>query len=116
MAKADGFKLINYYLKKYEKKFGGRPERFNRYALSHGFECMYEDYGLERGQEIIDYFIDTPDGRNPGTLVYTYGDINTVIENLADDEIKRAELRRQTIQQVKEARERRSEGASSRSS
>ena len=36
--------LITQWLKRYEATYGAKPPRFNRFALSYGFEGLVEDY------------------------------------------------------------------------
>ena len=100
--KQKAHKLITYYSKQYEKKFGTKPQGFNRYALSSGFECMIDDYGTDRAKEIVDYFMDGENVHKPHLLAYQYGQINDIIDELEDDARVRETIRQRTIQQVKE--------------
>lgn len=98
--------LIAYFTKKYRELYGRMPPGFNRHALSWGFEAMNADYP-GRGQEIIDYFFDVYKEHNPTRLTYDYGKIVDDIEQEAEDERRRAEIRRKTRERMKNVTNRR---------
>ena len=92
--------LITYYLQRYEKKYAGKPRGLNRNKLTFGFEGLIDDYP---GQEhaIIDYWFDNYREHDPTRFIYEYGNVVEAILEDEADERERREIRRLTIERMK---------------
>ena len=101
-----GNALINLYTTTYSEKYGRAPV-INRHRDKWGFQSMAEDLGYERSKEVIEYYFRTGRVGHPlQHLLYNYEKLDTILKELAEDEVKRAELRKMTEQRVKEWQER----------
>lgn len=93
--------LISHFLKRYERLYGMKPPRFNRYALTYGFEALVEDYPA-KAKDIIDFYFDSYESHDPVKFVYDYGKIAEWMREGEEDENSRAEIRRRTIERMKQ--------------
>lgn len=92
--------LITYYLDRYKKRYGRQPAGLNRNTLTYGFEALLEDYpGQER--TIIDYWFDNYESHDPKRFIYEYGKVVESLLEAEADEIERREIRKQTIERMK---------------
>lgn len=96
--------LITYYLKIYNKRYGGAPPGWNRYRAKYAFADMCSDYGYDDAKRIIDYYFDLMYPGHPyQKLGSMYGDFyNSMIED-EEDRQKRIQIRKETEQRVREA-------------
>lgn len=94
--------LITLYVKLYTDKYE-KPPVINRYREKWGFQSMIEDLGYERAREVVEYYFNTkkPGHPVPG-LLFNYEKLSITLEEMANDEAIRAELRAQTKQRVEE--------------
>lgn len=94
--------LITLYIKLYTDKYEHAP-KLNRYRERWGFQSMVEDLGYEKSQEVIRYYMrQNRPGHPVSHLLFNYDNMAEVIEELEQDNEKRAELRAKTEQRVKE--------------
>lgn len=94
--------LITLYIKCYTEKYSRKPN-INRYRIKWGFQDMVEDLGYQRSREVVEYYFRTGRSGHPTDfLLMNYEKISEVYEEKQEDERKRAELRKQTEQRVKE--------------
>ena len=92
--------LITYFQKKYKSYFATNPPGFNRHALAHGFENFFKDYPTE-AQKIIDFYFDNYLEPDPRKFIYQYGSVVELMMDLERDEQERRELRKKTIERMK---------------
>jgi hypothetical protein len=92
--------LITRWLNNYETKYGFKPARFNRFALTYGFEALIDDYPGE-AEEIIDYYFKVWVVHDPSWFIYHYGEVAEVKWDEEEDAKRRAELRVLTIERMK---------------
>ena len=95
--------LFDKYVDIFEAKYPGVDSKVNKFRDKWGFLDMLEDVGNLRSVEIIEYYFSTPRRGHPiQYLLYNYDKINLIMRELADDVVKREELRLSTEQRVKE--------------
>lgn len=100
-----GNALVTLFIKLYTEKYSAAP-KLNRYKAKWGFQSMVEDLGYERSQEVVHYYFRTSKQGHPVEFLHmNYEKIADYNEERKRDEAMRAELRRQTEQQVKEYEE-----------
>lgn len=97
-----GNALITLYVNSYTDKYGKAPV-INRHRDKWGFQSMIEDLGYPRAQEVITYYFKTGRVGHPlQYLLYNYEKLNIILREIAEDEVNREQLRKQTEQRVKE--------------
>ncbi|XAO35249.1 hypothetical protein SEA_FRANCOB_53 [Streptomyces phage Francob] len=94
--------LITLYIQCFTEKYSRKPN-INRYRVKWGFQDMVEDLGYQRCREVVEYYFKTGrQGHQIEFLLMNYEKISEVYEEKQEDERKRAELRKQTEERVKE--------------
>lgn len=103
--------LVTLYINEYQAKYDKAPQ-INRYRDRWGFQSMIEDLGYERAQEVIKYFFTTGRVGHPvKQLLNSYDRLDNILKEIAEDEVKRAELRAATERRVSEWRVNGNEGS-----
>lgn len=96
------YALISLYEKCFEKKYHRKPQ-VNRFREKWGFQDMIKDLGYDAARETVEYFFRTGKQGHPAAfLLQNYDKINQFMEEKKQDEAKRAELRKQTEEKVRE--------------
>lgn len=93
---------INLFIKLYTDKYGNAPV-FNRHKHKWAYQDMIKDLGFDEAQATIRYYFDTNRFGHPVEhLLYNYDSINQTRIELDEDDEKRARLRMETEQRVRE--------------
>jgi hypothetical protein len=93
--------LISLYVKIWTKKYGEAPN-INRYRERWGFQAMIDDLGYDRSREVVEYYFNTPRIGHPVKyLLLNYDRLDTIMKEIAEDELRRKELRRKTEERVR---------------
>ncbi|AXH68770.1 hypothetical protein SEA_COMRADE_55 [Streptomyces phage Comrade] len=94
--------LITLYIQCFTEKYSRKPN-INRYRVKWGFQDMVEDLGYGPAREVVEYYFKTArQGHQVEFLLMNYEKVFEFMEEKKKDEEKRAELRRQTEERVKE--------------
>lgn len=94
--------LISLYIKEYTDKYKRAPQ-VNRYREKWGFISMVEDLGYERAREVVSYYFTTGNvGHAVQKLLQNYDRYSRTLTEIAEDKVRRAELRRETEIRVRE--------------
>lgn len=94
--------LITLYANEYADKYSKAPV-MNRFRDKWGFQGMVEDLGYGRAQEVVKYYFRTSRVGHPlQYLLYNYEKLDQILKELAEDEVKREELRKLTEKRVAE--------------
>lgn len=94
--------LVTLFIKTYTDLYSRAPS-LNRYREKWGFQDMITDLGYDRAKEIVLYYFKTTKSGHPVSfLLQNYDKINSFYEEKIDDDKRRAELRRQTAERVRE--------------
>lgn len=94
--------LVTLFIKRYTDQYGKAPS-LNRYREKWGFQDMISDLGYDRAKEIVLYYFKTSKPGHPVSfLLSNYDKINSFYGEKIEDEERRAELRRQTAERVRE--------------
>lgn len=96
------YALISLFEKEFDKKYSRKPQ-INRFREKWGFQDMVTDLGYEYAKDTVEYYFKTGKQGHPITfLLQNYDKIAKFMDEKKQDEAKRAELRAQTAQRVKE--------------
>lgn len=94
--------LVTLFIKYFTDKYGHAPN-LNRYREKWGFQDMITDLGYERAREIVAYYFKTTKPGHPVSfLLQNYDKIDSFYAEKIEDEQRRAELRKQTAERVRE--------------
>jgi hypothetical protein len=107
MAKAQdvaklAYALIDLYIVEYTARFSRKPD-VNRFKSKYGFQDMVNDLGYEKSQKVVKHYVSS---NRPSItindLLYNYDKINSVIEQIEEDNARKAILRAETKARVEE--------------
>jgi hypothetical protein len=94
--------LISLYEKNYIERYDHKPNT-NRFREKWGYQDMIHDLGYDQARKVVDYYFNLPKVSHPVLFLHqNYDKINEALIEKEEDEIKRAELRRETEKRVKE--------------
>lgn len=96
---------MTYFVKVYKAKYGSNPKDINGYRDKWGFSELLDQFGPDRGKEIIDYYLTS---RRPGHptsyLIYNYEKLNNVMEDREKDAARRKAIMAESKTRVEEWR------------
>jgi hypothetical protein len=96
------YALISLYEQCFNKKYHRKPQ-VNRFREKWGFMDMVSDLGYDTARETVEYYFKTGKPAHPvNFLLQNYDKIAQFMTEKKQDEAKRAELRKQTEQNVRE--------------
>lgn len=94
--------LLNLFVELYSGKYGTRPV-INRFKQKWGFIDMYEDLGMARSKEVINFYFK---GGRPGHtvegLLYNYERLDQTLKDIEKDEEDRKKIRLETKKRLEE--------------
>ena len=94
--------LVTLFIQQYVEKYGKEPT-INRFREKWAFQDMIGDLGYENARILIEYYFKTGRAGHPVQyLLYNYDKLDKIRKEVAEDAIKRAEIRRATEKRVKE--------------
>lgn len=98
-----GNALVTLYVSEFVEKYSGKTPTINRHRDKWGFQSMVEDLGYERARQVVQYYFKTGRVGHPlQYLLYNYEKLDAILKELAEDEVKREELRKLTEKRVAE--------------
>jgi hypothetical protein len=99
------YALISLYEQCFTKKYNRKPQ-VNRFREKWGFMDMVADLTYSEARDTVEYYFKTGKQGHPvNFLLQNYDKIHQFMEEKKQDELKRAELRAQTAQRVREMEE-----------
>jgi len=105
-----GNALVSYYVKLWNVKYPGGKLKINRYSVKWGFMDVVDSVGMERGKEILDYYFKTSRPGHPiQWFLYNFDKLDGIMDELADDELNKINVRAQTKARVEEWERRQNE-------
>lgn len=99
-ANQQAYALITHFEKAYFEKNGEKPQ-LNRHRDKWGFQDMVEDLGYQGALSIIDYYFELQGPHTIQRLLRNYDQMDKIRREKADDDEKRAEIRKQTAERLK---------------
>jgi hypothetical protein len=95
--------LVTRYVKKYTEKYGKPPTDLNRYRDRWGFQGMVEDFGKDRAEQIMDFYLESNRPNHPvGYLLFNYDKVNETMIKFEEDIEVRKRIMEETRKRVEE--------------
>lgn len=98
-------KLLSQFGLLYRERYGSVP-KMNRFKEKYAMKDVVESVGFERATELMSYYFKT--ARHSHTLdwfKYNFDKLDSILEELAEDEVKKQHMRDETARRVKEWKE-----------
>jgi hypothetical protein len=98
-------KLLSQYSLLYRERYGSVP-KMNRFKEKYAMKDVVESVGFDRATELMSYYFKTARTSHPlDWFKYNFDKLDTIMEELADDEAKKQKMREETARRVEEWKE-----------
>jgi len=96
--------LLTKYVSAYTRVHGEKP-RFNRYSAKWGMIDVIDSVGVERAEELINYYFHTGSDHSIEFFYRNYDKLDRSLSQISEDRRRRAIIMESTRQRVEEVRD-----------
>lgn len=98
--------LLGKYDTLYKERYGVKP-KYNRFKEKWAMQDVIDSVGVERAQELIEYYFKVSKSGHPLTwFFYNFDKLDEMLENIEEDRKRRIRLLEQTKKMVEESEHR----------